>query len=528
MAELTIEQKRALALAAARLRLQQQADPRGEGAAASAIPGDEAMSGGGIEAALIGARQGVTLGFGDEINAGVRAGADWLKGKIGMGEPTEFGPAYDERLKHERALLGQVRDENPLAATGGEIAGAMLLPGGVAGAGAKGMAAAGAATGAAYGFGDAEGGLGERAKGAAVGGVVGGALGAATPLVLGKVQGALTGRAERKAVDAVARAAPGADELRATAGAIYDGVEKRGVAIRMERFAPLVEDIAKATREMGIDRDLTPRSVAALRRLVDAVDTPAESISWKDLETLRRVTSIASTAKDPADRRVAGAIVAKVDDFVMNLVDGDLTAGKAEGLSDELKQARALWKRMRGSERISGAMEAAKDAASGYENGLRIEFRKLIKDAKFFRGLSTQEQDAIRQVVQGTTVGNVLKRVSRLSFGTGAQTNFLGASVGSGAAAAAGNAIAGPVGGMIGAVAAPLAGRVAGNAAEQATVNAARRAQGLIAAGPNALAATAPADVSGLGNALARLRLPVAGAASDQITGWWSPAQPAR
>lgn len=109
---------------------------------------------------------------------------------------------------------------------------------------------------------------------------------------------------------------------------------------------------------------------------------------------------------------MAGIVSGKIDDFVLNLVDGDLDAGTAQGLSKELSEARSLWQRMRGSERVGAAMEAAKDAASGYENGLRIEFRKLIKDVKFFRSLSKPEQAAIRQVVQGTTVGNILKRAS--------------------------------------------------------------------------------------------------------------------
>jgi hypothetical protein len=507
---------------------------RAEGAAASAIPGDEAMSGGGLEAALIGARQGVTLGFGDEINAGVRAAGDWVGGKLGMSEPTSIGDAYDTRLKHERDLLRQTRSENPASTTVGEIAGGVMLPAGGAASGANLMAQvgrgaiAGAAGGAAYGFGEGEGGLANRARGAAVGGAVGGAVGAAAPFVVRGVGNALASRSADDTLGAVAKSAPGVEDLRAASGDLYRAAEARGVAIKKSSFAPLVADIAASTRDMGIDRDLTPRSVAALRRLTEAVDEGGDSISWRDLETLRRVTSIASTAKDPADRRVAGAIVGKVDDFVMNLMDEDLSAGAADGMSAELKQARSLWKQMRGSERLAGAIESAKDAASGFENGMRIEFRKLIRDRKFFGSLSKTEQDAVRQVVHGTTVGNILKRVSRLSYGTGAQTNFLGASVAGGMGATAGHAVAGPVGAVIGATAPALVGRAAGNAAERATLGAAQRAQGLISAGPetvtNALSGMAPPDMFTLNNALARARMGVPAG----IMGQWSQPTPVR
>lgn len=506
-------------------------DVRAEGAAASAIPGDEGMSGGRLEAALVGARQGATFGFGDEINAGVRAAGDWIGGKLGMSEPTTYGDAYDERLAHERALLDQVREENPVTSTVGEIAGAAAMPVGAAATGgslaaqaARG-ALAGGAGGAVYGFGGGEGGLGNRARGAAVGAATGAAVGAVAPYAVQGVKNALGARAARKAADEAISNAPSAAELRAASSGLYESVGKRGVTIKESAFTPLVDDIAVTTREMGIDPDLTPRSVAALRRLTDAA---GEDITWKDLETLRRVTSIASTAVDPNDRRVAGAIVQKVDDFVLNLVDGDLTSGTAAGLSDDLKEARTLWQRMRGNERVTGAMEAAKDAASGYENGLRIEFRKLIKDRKFYSSLAKPEQDAIRQVVRGTTAGNILKRVSRLSFGSGAQTNFLGASVGSGAAASIGGALAGPAGAAVGAAATPLVGHMAGRAAERSTEAAALRAGGLIAAGrdayANALANSAPPALTGLNNALAASRLPAAALATD----YWNPPSPAR
>lgn len=504
-------------------------DVRAEGAAASPIPGDAAMSGGGIEAALIGARQGVTFGFGDEINAGVRAAADWAGGKLGLSEPTTIGDAYDQRLAHERALLDQTRKENPVSATAGEIAGSALPALASGGASAGGTLAAqagrgalaGAATGAAYGFGEGEGGVGNRLAGAAIGGATGAAVGGAAPYLVRGAERALTSRAASRAVDDAAKAAPSIDELRSASSAIYDRIGQRGVAIKESAFTPLVNDIATATKEMGIDPDLTPRSVAALRRLTEV---KGQDISWRDLETLRRVTSIASTAKDPADRRVAGAIVGKVDDFVLNLVDGDLTSGTAVGLSDDLKEARQLWKQMRGSERLAGSIEAAKNAASGVENGLRVEFRKLIGDKKFFRTLSSTEQDAVKQVVRGTTAGNILKRVSRLSFGTGAQTNFLGASVGSGAGAAVGGAVGGPIGAAVGAALPPLVGRAAGSAAERATLDAALRAQGLVAAGPNALAAIEPPNMAPLANALAAARTPAAGLTA----GYLNPSSPAR
>lgn len=460
------------------------------------------------------AQQGVGLGLGDEFNAGVAATEDALMGRAGWKD------AYDSRLADERAMLDQFRGDHPVAAYGSEIGGAMLLPaagmkaGASLGQNALRMGASGAATGAAYGFGAGEGDFGSRARSAAVGGAVGGAVGAAMPYALNGAQRLAQGRATGKALDDAAAAAPSIDDLRAQASALYDAAAQRGVRIKEGAFTPLVDDVTTMAGQMGADPDLTPKAWAALRRLGDAKGKG--DVSWQDMETLRRITSIASTAKDPADRRVAGAIVQRVDDFVLNLVDGDLSAGSAQGLSKELTEARGLWKQMRTSERLAGAMEAAKDAASGYENGLRIEFRKLLKDQKFFRSLSKGEQEAVRAVVRGSPTGNLLKRVGRLSFGHGAQTNVLGASVGAGLGATAGGMAGGPVGAVIGGAATAGAGSLAARGSERATERLAQRATGIAAAGglPTLPVASEPFLI---GNALAGVQR---GAAPAAVNLW--------
>jgi hypothetical protein len=120
------------------------------------------------DAAALGLSQGLTLGFGDELEAGFDSLVDRLHGKKGT---------YDERLRESRGLTRAAREAHPVAAGAGEVAGAIGsgLLGGVARPGA-GLARAmleGAAYGGASGAGNAEGDLSDRAKGAAVGAGVG-------------------------------------------------------------------------------------------------------------------------------------------------------------------------------------------------------------------------------------------------------------------------------------------------------------------------------------------------------------------
>lgn len=150
--------------------------------------------------------QGAALGFGDEIEAGLRTGFGLL------GD-------YDETVKDVRDQIKGFRDENPATALAAEIGGG-LLTGGVGGAKAAGTAfgrnviskfgapafaaGIGAGEGAVAGIGAGET-AGERAVGGAIGGTIGGVAGAAVPALVGAGKGVVnrvrSGVSEKAAKD---------------------------------------------------------------------------------------------------------------------------------------------------------------------------------------------------------------------------------------------------------------------------------------------------------------------------------------
>jgi len=130
--------------------------------------------------------QGVTLGFGDEIEAGLRTGFGLL------GD-------YDKTVKNVRGNIKDFREENPLLSLGLELTGGLatggLGAGRVAGTalgrniinkvGTTGFGGAvGATEGAIAGAGSADGDLGDRALGALGGGALGLGFGTALPSVI--------------------------------------------------------------------------------------------------------------------------------------------------------------------------------------------------------------------------------------------------------------------------------------------------------------------------------------------------------
>jgi hypothetical protein len=521
--EMTVEQKRAIALAKARQRQAQAApqaappeetapDHRSEGlgareagAAASVIPGDAARSGGRGEAALIGARQAATLSFGDEINAGVRAAADWMGNPLKLGDGKPFREAYDDRLAHERALLDQTWEENPASILGGEVAGSMLLPGAAmksgatVGANALRMGATGAATGGAYGYGAGEGGVMPRLQSAAVGGAIGGAVGAAVPAIVGPLQKAATSKATRRAISEAAASAPEPAAQKAASQALFDGMEKRGVSFADQARDRLQTSLTGALA--GFDDDTAAVTLRKVSRLAEKGDG---GLTFNSLKNTRDALSKQSMNKMSSDGAAAAVAVKEIDGFIDNILDTDLTSGQVAGLSDDWKEARSLWKSYRNSEKIGKAIEIASDS-DNFDRSIRSQFRSMLKDKK--SNLSAAEKQVLREVLQGTTFGSFAREAGRRLAGS------VGAAVGAGIGGAAGGVPGALVGGVVASGANRLAEGIASNASEEA----ARRAMGFVAGGGR-FVQPAPVMLPGAENALragSRAAIPAS-------VNWWN------
>lgn len=226
--EMTLEQKRALALASARKRAAEAQQPSTDifndfaGQAAKLDPTDlsiarskndafgEYLRGQALaprvesqerrEARLYGApMQGTS-----KTMSGLAGAADMaafgFADEMGAGMASAFGPnTYDQELSNARQSLGTAQAENPYSYLGGQVAGgiasglvtAPLMPGG-GGPLIDRMARgglAGAGQGTAYGFGSGEGGVKNRLTTAALNAAIGAGGGAAAPVLASGARG---------------------------------------------------------------------------------------------------------------------------------------------------------------------------------------------------------------------------------------------------------------------------------------------------------------------------------------------------
>lgn len=285
-------------------------------------------------------------------------------------------------------------------------------------------------------------------------------------------------RAAGKIAREIKEAVPDIDQLKTTARAIYKEIDDTGAVIKEKAFTSLSEKITSELNKSGLDPDITPKASKALQRF-QALE--GKQVTVTELDTLRKVAQNAAKSIEPAEASLGVRMINTIDDFMdksgPNLLRVD-PSKDVSGIGKKYKIARDLWGRARKSELLQESFEKARNQASGFENGVRVQFRSILNNKKKRKFFNKQEIDAMTSVVRGGKAENFAKLVGRLGFSEGGATNILG-----GAAGVAGGAA---VGGAPGAVIVPLVGQVSRKLAQRMTVKGAEFADQVIRAGKDA------------------------------------------
>lgn len=409
----------------------QRAEPQEEGAP---------TNGGflrGVDDAVRGAADMSTFGLSDEISAGLGAAT-------GVGGT--FGD-YSGNLEQQRA-----RDaEGGWARLGGQVVGAVAMPWSLA----RTIPAAigqGIAMGGLYGFGSGEGGATERAKSASIGAAAGGAGGF---LVRGAAN-AFGTRAARATI-------PDNAALKTASQAGYDMAERAGVLVRPEGIQRLATETVGDLAQYGYHPALQPKIGTVLSEMERLANT--QSITYKGLDTLRRMVGQVASSSEPSERAMASRILARLDDFMENPRPNEVLAGDIGMASRGIQQGRENWARMRRSEMVdTAAIKAERRAAStgtggNLENTLRQNTRAILDNPKRSRGMTPAELAMADRVVRGSAAQDLTRSLGRR------MNSIHGAGVGG----TVGAALAGPTGAAVGSLAVPAVGRGVVRVAERMT-----------------------------------------------------------
>lgn len=273
--------------------------------------------------------------------------------------------------------------------------------------------------------------------------------------------------------EAIQQAAPDIKRIQTAKSNAYAALDDFGVKVKAEAFDGFADKIEARLIKEGVDPTLTPKSTAALKRIVEA---KGSTKTLGELDTLRKIAKGAANDIDKTDARLGNIIIDELDRSIDKL---------SSQIGGKFKEARGLAQRAFKSQDIADMMESASHTASGLENGLRIEARKILKNKKRRKGFSADELAALRKIEQGTTLGNLTKFLGKFGISEGQATSMVGASFGVGGGGVIGSMFGGPAGAAVGAVAVPAIGQMAKNTAQRITKNNTKFADDLIRAGKN-------------------------------------------
>lgn len=281
--------------------------------------------------------------------------------------------------------------------------------------------------------------------------------------------------ANTKTTKLLSESAPSIQELKIASRKIYDQIDEMGTKVAPKKLNRLIDDIVVTLKKEGLDVDLTPKAAALLKRLQSE---KGKAISVTELDTLYKVASGVARDINASDSRLGIIALDKMDNFLDGITAKDLLGNKSAG--SFLKQARDLWGRSRRGETIQTAITLAGDQASGFENGLRTQFRSILRriDTGKLKGFSKEEIEAMRIITKGTTAANIAKQLGKFGISQDQATNSLMVGLGG----AGGFAF----GGGPGAVAVPLIGTVSRVLSEKLTTKGAGFADDIVRAGPDA------------------------------------------
>lgn len=247
-------------------------------------------------------------------------------------------------------------------------------------------------------------------------------------------------------------AAPTLAQLEASAKAAYKVADETSGIVPQSKLGELVPKVEERLAEAGADPDIHPMAFKVLNKITDEATKPGVAgHSLKGLETTRKTLLAAEskalgTAGGADDARLAGQMIDDFDEFTENLKNEDLVGGKGnveEGVQ-AYNSGREQWARLKKAQTIESLIERAKNAtdtypSAGYENALRLQFKRLADNPRRFRAFSPEEQAAILKVVRPGVGQRVARQLGRFAprGPVSAGTDLLvGATAGGGAGAA--------------------------------------------------------------------------------------------
>ena len=206
------------------------------------------------------------------------------------------------------------------------------------------------------------------------------------------------------------------------ASKLFKQVKEAGVTFSPDTVKRWGNKVVSDLRADGVDINLHPKASVALRK-IEKISKSKDAVSFTDLETIRKNAIDALSSPDRPDRRFAGQIIGKIDDFVdgvnpMKVSSNGSSMVDPKALSETITNARQLWKKSIKADEIQNAIDKAGgtlDKVLNLDGNLRREFAKIADSPNRIGKYTAQEKEIIQKIVNGEPVQKVQWLIGKLS-----------------------------------------------------------------------------------------------------------------
>lgn len=405
-----------------------------------------------VDSFVRGGAQTYSMGFGDEIMAGLTApvmyGASRLMDVPGFSDKG-FIDTYKQLRDNERKQIKEAESDNPKSYYTGMAAGAIANPAKFTGN----IAVQGLKYGAASGLGDSEadslsGMVGDAAEGAGYGYAGGKLLQGAGKLANAGIKGAKNAVKgfNARGVEALESSAGQIDDVASTA---FKNMRQSGTVFNRPKIVNITNKVEKFLND---DTKLNARLHGDTMGILDDFKKAARAgdFDFESLHQYRRLFNGVvkkNMMNNPDDARLAKMAIGRIDDEIARLRPIDVRGGNL-GAAKDLQTGLKEWSKLRKFETISGIVERSQ----GDVNYLKRELTKIANNPRKY-GFSGNELSALKDASKLTSGEAVLKVLGKAGFDP--------ARLGSGVGAFFGSTAGGVLGGTTGAAVVPIAGTAA-------------------------------------------------------------------
>jgi len=244
------------------------------------------------------------------------------------------------------------------------------------------------------------------------------------------------------------KGAPSTDDLSRSAGKMYDRMKASGIHAGGPELTRTIEKMQSGALREGVDlgKDSLTPGAKRIVEMLDEVSGTTPNLRWLE-NTRRHMGAAVDTAfrKDNKnDARITMDMMDKLDNYV-------------DELSGLPAKARALWHKKAKSEVIDRMLERATNSASGFENGLKLEANRLLKNDRRVRGFTKAEKKAIKRIADGGPMVSLARMIRHAGLPVGQENRYLGLLL----ATLGGHELGGTLGALGTVAAGTAAGRIA-------------------------------------------------------------------